>query len=101
MTVSGTLMRVIELFGEVLIGIWLLVLFSLAMIWDPFDRRLAHRRRPGSFRPNDTSQRLEHGGAYAIIPRDTPDHGDEDSMDSSSPGHLQVRGGSMRETMAA
>jgi len=54
---------------EVVLGACLLVLFLLAVVYDPIDRKFSTRGR----RIAERTRRLTHGsveGAYAILPAD-------------------------------
>ncbi len=64
------------LVAEVAVGLWLLLLFLVAVAWDPFDRRLGLRaRRYGdhSGTPADEPDVPAAGGAYAIGPAGADD----------------------------
>jgi hypothetical protein len=66
---------------EVVLGTWVLLLFLLALAWDPIDRRMGARRRSIAARAAQRAQsappavgnlggasRVHDTGAYAILP---------------------------------
>ena len=68
--------KLAALVAEVAVGLWLLLLFLVAVAWDPFDRRLGFRARRYGDRagtPTDEPDVPAAGGAYAIGPAGADD----------------------------
>ncbi len=54
---------------ELVLGLWLLCLFLLAVAWDPIDRRIGARgRRIAQRAAHRSSGDSADGNAYAILP---------------------------------
>ncbi len=66
----GEALRAWAIVLEVLVGMWLLCLFVLALAWDPIDRRVGSRRRRIAERAahRQGAQEGAGDGAYAILP---------------------------------
>jgi hypothetical protein len=64
--------NVLTLLLEVVIGVWLLSLFLLALAWDPIDRRFGTRSKRIAARlaerPAASGAARNSDGAYAILP---------------------------------
>jgi hypothetical protein len=76
----GDLARLAIILLEVAMGFWLLLLFLLAVAWDPLDRRLGFHARRRTDRLSEASAAAHPGapnGAYTIAPIGSGEDGDE------------------------
>lgn len=65
-------MQLVGLLLEVVVGVWLMSLFLLALAWDPIDRRIGTRGKRIAARiaarPATSAGTRDSSGAYAILP---------------------------------
>jgi hypothetical protein len=78
---------------ELVVGVWLLLLFVLALAWDPLDRRLGFHARRWSGRYGSAAPAADERGAYGIGGRPVEELDDEldDEVDDDTGAHQVIR----------
>jgi hypothetical protein len=69
---------VLRLLIEVVVGMWLLCLFALALAWDALDRRFGFEERRRQVRPVETPGAYGVGGPYEEAMEDADPDPDSD-----------------------
>jgi hypothetical protein len=72
-TTRAGLEGLLRLLVEVVVGMWLLCLFALALAWDALDRRFGFQERRRQVRPIEAPGAYGVGGPYEEVDDADPD----------------------------